>query len=88
MSTLVVLLLLAAAGWVVWKMLKKPDVNNDGKVDTVDVAAAAKEVAVEAKAEVVKVADVNKDGKVDIADAVAVVEKVKKARKPRAKKAE
>jgi hypothetical protein len=82
MGTLVVLLLLAVAGWVVWKMLKKPDVNNDGKVDAADVVAAVKEVAVEAKEEAVAVA-----AKVEEKAEVAV-EKVKKARKPRAKKAE
>lgn len=73
MGTLVVVLLLAVAVWVAWKLFKKPDLNNDGKVDAKDVVAAAKEVAAEAKAEAVKVADV-------------AVEKVKKARKPRAKK--
>jgi Na+-transporting methylmalonyl-CoA/oxaloacetate decarboxylase gamma subunit len=82
MGTLVVLLLLAVAGWVVWKMVKKPDVNNDGKVDAADVVAAVKEVAVEAKEEAVAVV-----AKVE-EKAEVVVEKVKKARKPRAKKAE
>ena len=47
MGTLVVVLLLAVAGWVVWKLWKKPDLNNDGVVDHKDVVAAAKEVAVE-----------------------------------------
>ncbi len=73
MGTLVVVLLLAVAGWVVWKLWKKPDLNNDGVVDHKDVVAAAKEVAVEAKAEATKVAEV-------------AVEKVKKARKPKAPK--
>ena len=50
MGTLVVVLLLAVAGWVGWKLWKKPDLNNDGVVDAKDVVAAAKEVAVEAKA--------------------------------------
>jgi predicted negative regulator of RcsB-dependent stress response len=50
MGTLVVLVLLAVAGWIVWKLWKKPDLNNDGVVDHKDVVAAAKEVAVEAKA--------------------------------------
>ena len=54
MGTLVVVLLLAVAGWIVWKLWKTPDMNNDGKVDAQDVVAAAKEVAVEAKAEAVK----------------------------------
>jgi predicted negative regulator of RcsB-dependent stress response len=50
MGTLVVVLLLAVAGWVGWKLWKKPDLNNDGVVDAKDVVAAAKEVAAEAKA--------------------------------------
>ena len=33
MGTLVVLVLLAVAGWIVWKLVKKPDLNNDGKAD-------------------------------------------------------
>ncbi len=50
MGTLVVVLLLAVAGWIGWKLWKKPDLNNDGVIDAKDVVAAAKEVAVEAKA--------------------------------------
>ena len=72
MGTLVVLVLLAVAGWIVWKLFKKPDMNNDGIVDAKDVVAAAKEVAVEAKAEVKEVA-------------VKAAEKVKKARAKKAK---
>ena len=72
MGTLVVVLLVAVAGWVVWKLFKKPDMNNDGVVDAKDVVAAAKEVAVEAKAEVKEVA-------------VKAAEKVKKARAKKAK---
>ena len=72
MGTLVVLLLLAVAGWVVWKLVKDPDKNDDGVVDHKDVVAAAKEVAVEAKAEVKEVA-------------VKAAEKVKKARAKKAK---
>jgi hypothetical protein len=71
MGTLVVLVLLAVAGWVVWKLIKDPDKNNDGVVDHKDVVVAAKEVAAEVKTEAVKVAE-------------KVTEKVKK---PRAKKA-
>lgn len=69
MGTLIVLALLAVAGWLVWKLVKDPDKNDDGVVDHKDVIVAAKEVAAEAKAEGAK-----------------AVEKVKKARKPRAKK--
>ena len=72
MGTLVVLVLLAVAGWVVWKLAKDPDKNDDGVVDHKDVVAAAKEVAVEAKAEVKEVA-------------VKAAEKVKKARAKKAK---
>jgi len=73
MGTLVALLLGLVVGWVVWKLLKDPDKNDDGKVDAKDVLVAAKEVVAEAKVEAVKAAEV-------------AVEKVKKARKPRAKK--
>ena len=51
MGTLIGLLLLAVAGWVVWKLVKDPDKNDDGVVDHKDVVAAAKEVVAEAKAE-------------------------------------
>jgi hypothetical protein len=75
METLVVLILLAFAVWVVLKLVKDPDKNDDGVVDHKDVVVAAKEVAVEAKTEAVKVAE-------------KVTEKVtEKVKKPRAKKA-
>ena len=57
MGTLIVVLLVAVAGWVVWKLVKNPDKNNDGVVDHKDVVVAAKEVVVEAKAEAVKVVE-------------------------------
>jgi hypothetical protein len=72
MGTLVVLVLLAVAGWIVWKLVKDPDKNDDGVVDHKDVVVAAKEVAAEAKVEAEKAA-------------AKVTEKVKKARKPKAK---
>jgi hypothetical protein len=72
METLIVVVIAAVVGWVVWKMIKKPDVNNDGVVDVKDVVAAAKEVAVEAKAEAKEVA-------------VKAAAKVKKARAKKAK---
>jgi len=85
MGTLVVVLLVAVGVWVVWKLLKDSDKNDDGKVDVKDVAVAVKEVVAETKAAAVKVADVNKDGKVDLADVKAAAkvaaEKVKKVRK-------
>ena len=54
MGTLIVLVLLAVAGWILWKLFKTPDMNHDGKVDAQDVVVAAKEVAAEAKEEAVK----------------------------------
>ncbi len=78
MSTLVVVLLVAFivfALWNAWKLLNKPDANNDGKVDANDVLFTAKEVVAEVKEETVKVAE-------------KVTEKVtEKVKKPRAKKA-
>ena len=74
MGTLVVVVLVAFAAWVGWKLYKKPDANDDGVVDHKDALHAAKETL-----------DVNKDGKVDLADVKAAgekaVEKVKKGRK-------
>ena len=63
MGTLVVLVLLAVAGWIVWKLVKKPDLNNDGKVDAQDVLVAAKEVAAEAKAGADKAVEKVKKGR-------------------------
>ncbi len=84
MGTLVVLLLVVVAGWVVWKLWKKPDANNDGVVDHKDAVVAVKEVAAEAKVHAVNALDVNKDGKVDLGDAKAAAQKVKKGRKKKA----
>lgn len=70
MGTLIVVLLFAVAGWVVWKLVKDPDKNDDGVVDHKDVVAAAKEVADEAKAEAVK--------------AVEKVKKARKPKAPKA----
>jgi len=78
MTTLVILIVLALLGWVVWKLAQNPDKNNDGKVDAKDVLAAAKEVAEEVKAEAVEAAAVVK------AEAAEVVKKVKKGRKKKA----
>jgi hypothetical protein len=57
MGTLLILILVAVAGWVIWKLYKKPDLNNDGKVDAQDVLVAAKEVATEVKAEATEVVE-------------------------------
>ncbi len=81
MDTLLVLVLLVVAGWVVWKLWKKPDANEDGKVDHKDALVAVKEVAAEVQVKAAAVADVNKDGKVDLGDVKEVAAKVKKGRK-------
>jgi hypothetical protein len=86
METLIVLLVVAVVGWVFWKLVFKPDHNEDGKVDLGDVKSSATEVVNTVKSSL----DVNKDGKVNLADVKAAGEKtVKKvaARKPRTKKA-
>lgn len=70
MGTLVVIILLAVAGYIVWKLVKTPDLNQDGKVDAQDVVAAAKEVATEVKAEADK--------------AVEKVKKARKPKAPKA----
>ena len=70
MGTLIVIVLLAVVGYVVWKLVKTPDLNHDGKVDAQDVVAAAKEVATEVKAGADK--------------AVEKVKKARKPRAPKA----
>lgn len=50
MSTLITIAILAVLAYICYKIMKKPDVNGDGKVDAKDVVAAAKEVVQEAKA--------------------------------------
>jgi hypothetical protein len=81
MGTLLVLLLVVVGGWVAWKLYKKPDANDDGKIDHNDALVAVKEVAEDIKVKAASVADVNKDGKVDLGDVKAVAAKVKKGRK-------
>lgn len=84
MEILIVLLGVAFVGFVFWKLIMKPDHNEDGKVDLGDVKSSATEVVNTVKSSL----DVNKDGKVNLADVKAAGEKaVKKAAKPRAKKA-
>ena len=80
MGTLLVVVLVAVAAWVVWKLWKKPDLNNDGAFDSKDVVAAVKEVTVEAKEEAIAVVAKTEEAVTE------VVEKAKKARKPRAPK--
>ena len=85
MGTLLVVLLVAVVAWIGWTLWKKPDANDDGKVDHNDALVAAKSVAAEAKAKAVAAADLNKDGKVDLADAKEAVAKAKKSRAKKAK---
>ena len=73
MLILILLLAVAVAGYIVWKLIMTPDLNNDGKVDAQDVVAAAKEVAVEVKTEATQV--------------VEKVKKARKPKAPKAPKA-
>ena len=50
MDTLIAIVIGVVVVYIIYKLVKKPDVNGDGKVDVQDVVAAAKEVASEAKA--------------------------------------
>jgi hypothetical protein len=50
METLIAIVIGVVVVYIIYKLVKKPDVNGDGKVDVQDVVAAAKEVASEAKA--------------------------------------
>jgi len=50
MDTLIAIVIGVVVVYIIYKLVKKPDVNDDGKVDVQDVVAAAKEVASEAKA--------------------------------------
>jgi len=84
MGTLLVLVLVAVVAWIAWTLLKKPDANDDGKVDHKDALVAVKEIAEDVKVKAASVADLNKDGKVDLADAKEAVAKVKKGRKKKA----
>lgn len=81
MTTIFVLLLLAAAvAFVLTRKANQP-IKLVGNVKKVEAAVAkVGEVAVNAL-------DVNNDGKVDLKDVKAAAEVVKKVRKPRAKKA-
>ena len=84
MGTVLLIFLVLVVGLVAWNLLKDSDKNDDGQVDLKDVVAAAKEVADDVKEVTTNV----KTEVVEVAtEATAVVaEKVKKVRKPRAKK--
>jgi len=62
METVIVLVILAVAGYVVYKLVRKPDQNGDGVVDVKDIVSAAKEegAAFKKKEDVHKMAEANK----------------------------
>ena len=84
MEQVLVLLVLALVVYFVYRLLAKPDQNEDGKVDVADAVEVAKQTAAEMKEAAKKAADVNQDEKVNLADAAEVVKKVKKGRKNKA----
>jgi hypothetical protein len=57
MGTFIVVLAIAILAVVVFKLIKTPDLNNDGKVDVKDVVEATKQVAEEVKTEAVAVVE-------------------------------
>ena len=56
MGTIILFVVLAAVAAILYKMLRLPDQNGDGKVDAKDVVSAAKSVAADAKSGAEKVA--------------------------------
>lgn len=70
MSTVIIGLAIVIIAFIVFKLIKTPDLNNDGKVDVQDVVEATKQVAEEAKTEAVAV--------------VEKVKKARKPKKPKA----
>jgi len=62
-TVLLSLVVLAGLSFVAYKLINKPDINNDGKVDVQDVVTAAKETVVEVKAQAVKVVEKVKKAK-------------------------
>lgn len=48
MGSIILIVVLAAVAALLYKMLRLPDQNGDGKVDVKDVVAAAKSVAADA----------------------------------------
>lgn len=49
MGSIILIVVLAAVAAILYKMLRLPDQNGDGKVDAKDVVSAAKSVAADAK---------------------------------------
>ena len=70
MATVIIGLAIVIIAFIVFKLIKTPDLNNDGKVDVKDVVEATKQVAEEAKTEAVAV--------------VEKVKKARKPKKPKA----
>lgn len=62
-TVLLSLVVLAGLSFVAYKLINKPDINNDGKFDVQDVVTAAKETVVEVKAQAVKVVEKVKKAK-------------------------
>ena len=57
MATVIIGLAFVMVAFVVFKLIKTPDLNNDGKVDVKDVVEATKQVAEEVKTEAVAVVE-------------------------------
>lgn len=57
MATVIIGLAIVIIAFIVFKLIKTPDLNNDGKVDVQDVVEATKQVAEEAKTEAIAVVE-------------------------------
>ena len=57
MATVIIGLAIVIIAFIVFKLIKTPDLNNDGKVDVKDVVEATKQVAEEVKTEAVAVVE-------------------------------
>lgn len=57
MTTVIIGLAIVIIAFIVFKLIKTPDLNNDGKVDVKDVVEATKQVAEEVKTEAVEVVE-------------------------------
>ena len=57
MATVIIGLAIVIIAFIVFKLIKTPDLNNDGKVDVKDVVEATKQVAEEAKTEAIAVVE-------------------------------
>jgi len=57
MATVIIGLAIVIIAFIVFKLIKTPDLNNDGKVDVKDVVEATKQVSEEVKTEAVAVVE-------------------------------